>query len=59
MSNNPAGKATQGSGFLQIQDVVSKRFAHRGGGGEHLAVDRVDLVVPRNRVVALVGESGS
>ena len=38
---------------------VSKRFAHRGGGGEHLAVDRVDLVVPRNRVVALVGESGS
>jgi peptide/nickel transport system ATP-binding protein len=32
---------------------VTKRF------GSHAAVDRVDLVVPRNSVVALVGESGS
>jgi ABC-type oligopeptide transport system ATPase subunit len=32
---------------------VTKRF------GDLAAVDRVDLVVPRNRVVALVGESGS
>ena len=39
---------------------VSKSFAKRGGGpGEQLAVDRVDLVLPRNKVVALVGESGS
>jgi len=32
---------------------ISKRF------GDMAAVDRVDLVVPRNSVVALVGESGS
>ena len=32
---------------------VSKRF------GDFYAVNQVDLVVPRNRVVALVGESGS
>jgi ABC-type oligopeptide transport system ATPase subunit len=33
--------------------AITKRF------GTHVAVDRVDLVVPKNRVVALVGESGS
>jgi len=33
--------------------AITKRFGH------HVAVDRVDLVVPKNRVVALVGESGS
>jgi len=39
---------------------VSKSFGKRGGGpGALLAVDRVDLVLPRNKVVALVGESGS
>ncbi len=39
---------------------ISKRFPLRGAGqGEHLAVDRVDLVLPKNKVVALVGESGS
>ena len=38
---------------------ISKRFTLRGGGGEHVAVDRVDLVLPHNQVVALVGESGS
>ncbi|MBI4921289.1 MAG: ABC transporter ATP-binding protein [Devosia nanyangense] len=32
---------------------VTKRF------GDQAAVDRVDLVVPHNKVVALVGESGS
>ncbi len=32
---------------------ISKRF------GDFYAVNQVDLVVPRNRVVALVGESGS
>ncbi len=32
---------------------ISKHF------GSNAAVDRVDLVVPRNSVVALVGESGS
>jgi len=32
---------------------ITKRF------GNHAAVDRVDLVVPHNSVVALVGESGS
>jgi ABC-type microcin C transport system duplicated ATPase subunit YejF len=37
---------------LELRQVV-KRF------GNHAAVDRVDLVVPRNSVVALVGESGS
>jgi ABC-type oligopeptide transport system ATPase subunit len=31
----------------------------RGGGGEHIAVDRVDLTLKPNQVVALVGESGS
>src|ERR1700760_2099282 len=38
---------------------ITKRFPMRGGAGVHTAVDRVDLVVPRNKVVALVGESGS
>src|SRR5579863_7555632 len=38
---------------------VSKSFAKRSGPGEQLAVDRVDLVLPRKKVVALVGESGS
>jgi ABC-type oligopeptide transport system ATPase subunit len=40
---------------------VSKRFPQRGGGNSTglLAVDRVDLAVQRNQVVALVGESGS
>jgi ABC-type oligopeptide transport system ATPase subunit len=44
---------------------VSKRFPLRQGGlfarggGEHVAVDRVDLKLERNKVVALVGESGS
>jgi ABC-type oligopeptide transport system ATPase subunit len=43
---------------------LTKRFAGRpglGGKGEggFLAVDRVDLMLPKNRVVALVGESGS
>jgi ABC-type oligopeptide transport system ATPase subunit len=40
---------------------VSKRYPQRGGGNNTglLAVDRVDLAVQRNQVVALVGESGS
>ncbi len=42
---------------------VSKRFGARGASakddGGFLAVDRVDLVLPKNQVVALVGESGS
>ena len=44
---------------------VSKRFVLRGGGWFNraargqLAVDNVDLILPRNKVVALVGESGS
>ncbi|HEV7718767.1 MAG TPA: dipeptide/oligopeptide/nickel ABC transporter ATP-binding protein, partial [Arsenicitalea sp.] len=40
---------------------VSKRFPQRGGGNNTglLVVDRVDLSVQRNQVVALVGESGS
>jgi ABC-type oligopeptide transport system ATPase subunit len=33
--------------------TITKRF------GDHVAVDRLDLVVPENQVVALVGESGS
>jgi ABC-type oligopeptide transport system ATPase subunit len=37
---------------LELQQLT-KRF------GDATAVDRVDLVVPKNRVVALVGESGS
>lgn len=36
---------------------LSKRFAVPGG--EFIAVSNVDLVLPRNKVVALVGESGS
>ena len=43
---------------LELREV-SKRFALRGGAGEHIAVDRVNLTLPRNNVVALVGESGS
>jgi ABC-type oligopeptide transport system ATPase subunit len=39
---------------------ITKRFPMRGAAkGEHTAVDRVDLVLPKNKVVALVGESGS
>jgi ABC-type oligopeptide transport system ATPase subunit len=43
---------------------LTKRFAGRPGlGGKaeggFLAVDRVDLTLPKHRVVALVGESGS
>jgi ABC-type oligopeptide transport system ATPase subunit len=43
---------------------LTKRFAGRPGlsgkgEGGFLAVDRVDLMLPKNRVVALVGESGS
>jgi ABC-type oligopeptide transport system ATPase subunit len=44
---------------------VTKSFPLRGTGlfsrstGEHIAVNKVDLVLPRNKVVALVGESGS
>jgi ABC-type microcin C transport system duplicated ATPase subunit YejF len=44
---------------------LTKRFPMRGSGifskqnGEHTAVNKVDLVLPRNKVVALVGESGS
>jgi len=44
---------------------ISKRFTLRRGSlfnrqaAEHVAVDNVDLVLPRNKVVALVGESGS
>ena len=44
---------------------VTKSFPLRGGGlfsrstAEHIAVNKVDLVLPRNKVVALVGESGS
>ena len=36
---------------------ITKRFTTRGA--DHVAVDRVDLVLPKNKVVALVGESGS
>jgi len=45
---------------------LTKSFPLRGGGlfsrgpaAEHIAVNQVDLVLPRNKVVALVGESGS
>jgi ABC-type oligopeptide transport system ATPase subunit len=42
---------------------ISKRFGVRGasakGDAGFLAVDRVDLTLPKNQVVALVGESGS
>jgi len=44
---------------------ITKRFVLRPPslfgrpGREHLAVDRVDLTLPKNSVVALVGESGS
>jgi ABC-type oligopeptide transport system ATPase subunit len=49
---------------LELKQLV-KRFPMRKQGlfapsaGDHLAVDSVDLVLPRNNVVALVGESGS
>src|SRR6185312_5296 len=56
-----AGRMYQGRLMAPALELrqISKRFTLRGGGGEHVAVDRVDLVLPHNQVVALVGESGS
>src|SRR6478735_2413032 len=53
-----------GAPALELRQV-SKRFTLMRGGlfgrpaREHLAVDGVDLTLPKNNVVALVGESGS
>jgi iron(III) transport system ATP-binding protein len=43
--------------FVVLEDVV-KIFAARGGGGEVVAVDHVDIEIERGELVTLLGPSG-
>ncbi|WP_299443825.1 ABC transporter ATP-binding protein [uncultured Phycicoccus sp.] len=50
--------ATDGEPLLRLTGAV-KRYPMPGRAEPFLAVDHVDLTVPRGRTVAIVGESGS
>jgi peptide/nickel transport system ATP-binding protein len=51
-------RATEPETLLEMTGAV-KRYRIRGRSDPFLAVDDVDLVIPRGQTVAIVGESGS